>query len=537
MAKSTKTTRLQKALKRSEPEIRVPIATDMYIPNHSGIASHKEAQGAFVNKTGDTMSGDLVLDAANLRAIGDLNLFSGNQTARGLKITEDGSDVIFTTTGGGAVEFKFDDNITITKNVTAINLFSNTTSTALSPNYSFTNDTNTGMFSSQADACQIAAGGLEFYRAINSGQNINIFNINNEDIDFRIYGITNNDIFTVDASTENTAATGTFTAAKLVTSGAATASTPQFTFSADTNTGVLRLINDSLSIAAGGIEMYRATEAVNNINIFNPGNLDVDFRIASDTITTAFFVDGADGVITLGQMSSAGFLKNTAFGVLSGGNSIDLTADVTGDLPIAEGGTGASTATDGFDALAPTTTKGDLTVHDGTDNIRLPIAQDDKILIADSAQTSGMRWDSIPSANVNKEIFYPPTSFSAEGEVEIEGTAIDGAIMSSSGFFRLNFYIPTEAASNISMHVVVVPDATETLQWDALGSHAAVGQLVTQGEDTLINSTLAVTDNTLALLAVTSAFTNASAGDYCGLEFQSDTGNIRAIGFLLKYTT
>lgn len=51
--------------------------------------------------------------------------------------------------------------------------------------------------------------------------------------------------------------------------------------------------------------------------------------------------------------------------------TVSLTADVTGATPIANGGTGQTTATAAFDALAPTTTQGDVIYHNGTDNVRL----------------------------------------------------------------------------------------------------------------------------------------------------------------------
>lgn len=41
------------------------------------------------------------------------------------------------------------------------------------------------------------------------------------------------------------------------------------------------------------------------------------------------------------------------------------------DVAITDGGTGQSTATAAFDALAPTTTQGDIIYHNGTDNVRL----------------------------------------------------------------------------------------------------------------------------------------------------------------------
>jgi hypothetical protein len=51
--------------------------------------------------------------------------------------------------------------------------------------------------------------------------------------------------------------------------------------------------------------------------------------------------------------------------------SSSSTAAAWGTVPIAAGGSGQVTATAAFDALAPTTTQGDLIYHNGTDNVRL----------------------------------------------------------------------------------------------------------------------------------------------------------------------
>lgn len=73
--------------------------------------------------------------------------------------------------------------------------------------------------------------------------------------------------------------------------------------------------------------------------------------------------------------------------------AIDLATDVTGALPIANGGTGQTSQTAAFDALAPTTTKGDLIVHNGTDNIRVPVGgTNGHVLTVDSAEASGVKW-------------------------------------------------------------------------------------------------------------------------------------------------
>jgi hypothetical protein len=68
------------------------------------------------------------------------------------------------------------------------------------------------------------------------------------------------------------------------------------------------------------------------------------------------------------------------------------------DLPtvtIAKGGTGETVKAAAFDALAPSTTKGDLIGHNGTDNIRLPVGADGAVLVASSASASGLAWDTV----------------------------------------------------------------------------------------------------------------------------------------------
>ena len=71
----------------------------------------------------------------------------------------------------------------------------------------------------------------------------------------------------------------------------------------------------------------------------------------------------------------------------------DLTLDnISGTLSISKGGSGQTTATAAFDALAPTTTKGDIVVHNGTDNVRVAAGSDDQVLIADSGEAAGVKW-------------------------------------------------------------------------------------------------------------------------------------------------
>lgn len=135
---------------------------------------------------------------------------------------------------------------------------------------------------------------------------------------------------------------------------------------------------------------------------------------SSNTITNVSLTAGVTGILPTAnggtaQNSTATFPTSGIVGtvpslgvvhsngtVLSASN-VNLTSEVTGALPIANGGTSQITATLGFGALAPTTTKGDLIVSNGTANIRLAVGADGLALVADSAQTSGLKYAAVLS--------------------------------------------------------------------------------------------------------------------------------------------
>jgi hypothetical protein len=76
-------------------------------------------------------------------------------------------------------------------------------------------------------------------------------------------------------------------------------------------------------------------------------------------------------------------------------NTTGTASNVTGTVAIANGGSGQTTATAAFDALSPTTTKGDLIVRNGTGNVRLAVGTDTYALVADSTTATGVKWASV----------------------------------------------------------------------------------------------------------------------------------------------
>ena len=84
-------------------------------------------------------------------------------------------------------------------------------------------------------------------------------------------------------------------------------------------------------------------------------------------------------------------------------NTTGTAAGLSSTLAIASGGTGQTTQTAAFDALAPTTTKGDLIVSNGTDNVRLGVGTDAYVLTADSTAATGVKWAAGGSSNITAQ--------------------------------------------------------------------------------------------------------------------------------------
>jgi hypothetical protein len=88
---------------------------------------------------------------------------------------------------------------------------------------------------------------------------------------------------------------------------------------------------------------------------------------------------------------------------VSGNPTVDVTEanltlnNIGGTLGITKGGTGQTAKTAAFDALAPTTSKGDLIAYDGTDNVRVAVGTANQVLASDGSATAGVAWKDVLS--------------------------------------------------------------------------------------------------------------------------------------------
>lgn len=140
-------------------------------------------------------------------------------------------------------------------------------------------------------------------------------------------------------------------------------------------------------------------------------------------------------------------MRTDASGLPTTGN-LNLATEVTGTLAISNGGTGQTSQTAAYDALSPNTTKGDITVFNGTDNVRLPVGTNGEYLVADSTTATGVKWESIaissytPTANWATGIpvasirqIYVATFIRIRNTVHVTGTAYfrnDGSTVSTT---------------------------------------------------------------------------------------------------------
>ncbi len=162
----------------------------------------------------------------------------------------------------------------------------------------------------------------------------------------------------------------------------------------------LKFLNSSvldLCLAAGCANDFkvRTERAATHVRIevlgyFKPGATGFD-AISGGTNTSAAMVVGTGASLSA---TDSGTIEATTAASASGLDCVGC---------VAESELGFDTATQAeldsltIDDVTPTTTKGDLLVDDGADVVRLPVGTAGTVLVADSAEPTGLRWATVAS--------------------------------------------------------------------------------------------------------------------------------------------
>ena len=154
--------------------------------------------------------------------------------------------------------------------------------------------------------------------------------------------------------------------------------------------GAITLVNTLGDASASNIGSTTAQYMVIRVT----GTQTVAKVITGPSYSKLYMVDhaGATSAVTFkaaGQTGVSIAVGEKCFVYYNGTDYIKISGTLpTTTVPIANGGTGQTTATAAFDALAPTTTAGDTMYFNGTDVIRLGIGTAGQALVVNSGATA-----------------------------------------------------------------------------------------------------------------------------------------------------
>lgn len=151
-----------------------------------------------------------------------------------------------------------------------------------------------------------------------------------------------------------------------------------------------------LAVARGGTGLASGTSG-GVLAYTAAGTLTSSAALAANQLV----LGGGAGVVpaTLGSLgTTATVLHGNAAGAPTFG-AVALASEISGTLPVANGGTGQTTETAAFNALSPLTTQGDLLYHDGSNDVRLAKDANATRYLANTGTSNNPAWNQVNLAD------------------------------------------------------------------------------------------------------------------------------------------
>lgn len=209
------------------------------------------------------------------------------------------------------------------------------------------------------------------------------------------------------------------------------------------------------------------------------------------------------GVPSTTGSGASGTWTISVTGTASSASTATTATNVSGTVAIANGGTGETTKTNAFDALAPTTTKGDIIVHNGSDNVRLPKGTDGYVLAADSAEVSGLKWQAV-GGTVSSVAMTVPTFLS-----------VSGTPITSTGTFAVSYSGSALPVANGGTGLTALGTAGQVVRVNSGGTALEYATITGTGTVTSITAGTGLSGGTITTAGtIALANTAVTAGSY-----------------------